>query len=174
MRPRRAGLQHAVERVCLERVDEFERPVQGDPVPAHDLSIKEHAPERLEARRNNTVADPASPCLGGVPYLVVIGDHGIKVGGFICRCEFSTSLRRPGAGRMARRVIARPALALPRRSSGPVGVSGMVRRALDLIDETLAASYDTVSTITLNDGPRVTENDVLPTSASHPLYEAVT
>ena len=96
-------------------------------VPAHDLSIKEHAPERLEARRNNTVADPASPCLGGVPYLVVIGDHGIKVGGFICRCEFSTSLRRPGAGRMARRVIARPALALPRRSSGPVGVSGMVR-----------------------------------------------
>jgi hypothetical protein len=51
---------------------------------------------------------------------------------------------------------------------------GQVRRALDLIDETLAASYDTVSTITLNDGPRVTENDVLPTSASHPLYEAVT
>jgi RecA-family ATPase len=26
-----------------------------------------------------------------------------------------------------------------------------------------------LSTITLNDGPRVTENDVLPTSASHPL-----
>ena len=47
--------------------------------------------------------------------------------GFISRCGFSTSLRRSRAGPTGRRAIARQALALPRPSSGSVGVSGMVR-----------------------------------------------
>jgi hypothetical protein len=43
------------------------------------------------------------------------------------RCGFSTSHRRPRAGPIRRREIARLVLALPRRLSGSDGVSGMVR-----------------------------------------------
>ncbi len=57
--------------------------------------------------------------------------------GFISRCGFSTSHRRPRAGPTRRRLIAGLVLASPRRSSGSDGVSGMVRsNALDLIAET--------------------------------------
>src|SRR5271156_1058875 len=47
--------------------------------------------------------------------------------GFVSRCGFGTSHRRPRAGPTPRRLIARLVLASPRSSSGSDGVSGMAR-----------------------------------------------